>query len=489
MSGGSCRNTTNDYCGDGGLITKLNVIQKNGFFERIAPECNNGKRSWNFQCSGTNDMNLADERPAFVGPSNRLETWEDSKSRGFLKKINGIGNDSVEYKDDKCSYGEFIDGYKVYIQKVGNAWRLKDITTKCRFYPNSPKEVNCPSNSFVDKLSIKTANDRISAIKATCSDGTVLGVLGDKDFGGQSNNDLQGPFNSIPGKVDLDGVHQIKSIGTDKGIAFDKICPSGKSVTGLRANTMNVSGDFISALLGVNCGFIPDTFCIDNLDHPHCVRTSDDIFNKACSKKLFNRCIDNKNRITDTTGAAICQKPENKGTEFCSCENPLPVPAGSLIPASLLANPKCWNKTCANKGYMRQNVRDYTCPNITICKQDVKIDGNSNLLDDIIFSQGCNSGGTSTGNTSGNTGSSGNNTSGTGTNNNKSDNTNNSDYTLYIIIFCVFFVVVLMMSMSGSNNDDYDDEYDNQPIYSQNMQRVYPQQMQQMQPMYQQNRY
>ena len=43
--------------------------------------------------------------------------------------------------------------------------------------------------------------------------------------------------------------------------------------------------------------------------------------------------------------------------------------------------------------------------------------------------------------------------------------------------------------MSGSNNDDYDDEYDNQPIYSQNMQRVYPQQMQQMQPMYQQNRY
>jgi hypothetical protein len=135
---------------------------------------------------------------------------------------------------------------------------------------------------------------------------------------------------------------------------------------------------------------------------------------------------------------------------------------------------------------MRQNVRDYTCPNITICKQDVKIDGNSNLLDDIIFSQGCNSGGTSTGNTGSNTGSSGNNTSNTGssgnntssTNNNTSDN--NSDYTLYIIIFCVFFVVVLMMSMSGSNNDDYDDEYDNQPIYSQNIQRVYPQQMQQM---------
>jgi hypothetical protein len=72
--------------------------------------------------------------------------------------------------------------------------------------------------------------------------------------------------------------------------------------------------------------------------------------------------------------------------DICSCY----LPAPSFTPPAINGLAQCWNKKCADYGYVPKNMRQ-SCPNITICTQDMTTSGNNNALTSNVIVQNCSS--------------------------------------------------------------------------------------------------
>jgi hypothetical protein len=238
----------------------------------------------------------------------------------------------------------------------------------------SPFTANCPTGEYITQW-YGTSNKILDSIGAICSDGTNLGYHG----GGGGNfwsTSVGGPYINFSGRagsvVDNFGGH-----GGGGGSPWNDSCPSG-AATGIFGR----SGTYTDQL-GIKCG-VPIRYCINNLEDPMCRGVDANTLNKACSVDFTPTCINRKDELTDTTMNKYCDA--NPYAAICSCYTDPP----EFIPKTISGLSHCWNKKCADYGYIPKNMRQ-SCPNITICTQDMKTSGNSNVLTNNIIVQNCTS--------------------------------------------------------------------------------------------------
>ncbi len=90
--------------------------------------------------------------------------------------------------------------------------------------------------------------------------------------------------------------------------------------------------------------------------------------------------------IRDEMMRKYCQ--ENPTTDECSCFNPK-----DFRPLKGMPNkPECYYKSCTQNGYMTQDMKNssYSCPNITICTQNISTSDSDHLvLDGVNTTQSC----------------------------------------------------------------------------------------------------
>lgn len=80
----------------------------------------------------------------------------------------------------------------------------------------------------------------------------------------------------------------------------------------------------------------------------------------------------------DSTYQQLCNDPQYKDTQFCSCGVSYPTDYADIINSNpqiknVLDNPKCYNKTCVQYGYQTSNQRAFTCPNLNICSNVINL--------------------------------------------------------------------------------------------------------------------
>ena len=80
----------------------------------------------------------------------------------------------------------------------------------------------------------------------------------------------------------------------------------------------------------------------------------------------------------------------NKDDEACGCYADAPGIDDPITQRLIKANPLCYSRSC-NMGisYVPTPMRDKQCPDITICKQDITVDGAANQLYDNLLVQDC----------------------------------------------------------------------------------------------------
>jgi hypothetical protein len=238
----------------------------------------------------------------------------------------------------------------------------------------SPFTANCPNGEYISQW-YGASGRVIDRIGAKCSDGTNLGPHG----GGGGNNwtgSVGGPYTNFSGRGG-NVVDKFNGYGGSGGNSWNDSCPKGVA-TGIFGR----SGRLVDQL-GIKCG-MPYKWCVNNLEDAICSGVDADTLNKACSVNFTSTCVDRKDELTDTTMNKYCEA--NPYTDICSCYLPPP----SFIPPAISGLAQCWNKKCANYGYVPKNMRQ-SCPNITICTQDMTTSGNNNALTSNIIVQNCSS--------------------------------------------------------------------------------------------------
>ncbi len=115
----------------------------------------------------------------------------------------------------------------------------------------TPHEYNCPSGKIMQRLKSQYNNNFIINLSGECSDGTKLPTLGS-----YVNPDLpvywhKGPFTSIDGRANDQGVYNISGNGlTSQGNEYKMVCPLGSYITGIKS-----TGDKNLNNIGFNCGY------------------------------------------------------------------------------------------------------------------------------------------------------------------------------------------------------------------------------------------
>ena len=323
----------------------------------------------------------------------------------------------------------------------------------------------CPNFSKVVQLSTNSG-DGLDHVIATCDDAGQTQLR----FGGGESN--QQPIDALvssdlgfdaltfdqSGWMQGEGVpHTVHGVGTSQQIPPNNtnlVCPDGMVLTGMVGSNVGIHGKQVVGELGLVCDYQPE-YCVTNLESPYCQSypPNADILNRACAQSMTQTCKDRQSELKDSTVSTYCNNKANASDPFCSCYNAIPPAAIAKYP-EIASNPKCWSGQCAVNGYQPANIRNTTCPTITICEQDLATSGNSNILTNNIITQNCNSNNTTnstpgdanstpTGSTtpSNSNSTTASNSNGTGT----SSSINNllqSTYFIYIVAFILMFVVV-----------------------------------------------
>ena len=238
----------------------------------------------------------------------------------------------------------------------------------------SPFNANCPNGEYISQW-YGASGRALDRVGAKCSDGTNLGPFGGGGGNGWSSS-VGGPYTNFSGRAGS-GVDKFSGYGGGGGNAWNDSCPNGVA-TGIFGG----SGRVVDRL-GIRCS-MPYKWCVNNLEDAICKGVDVDTLNKACSVNFTSTCVDRKDELTDTTMGKYCEA--NPYTDICSCYSSAP----SFIPPAISGLAQCWNKKCANYGYVPKNMRQ-TCPNITICTQDMTTSGNNNALTNNIIVQNCSS--------------------------------------------------------------------------------------------------
>jgi len=228
----------------------------------------------------------------------------------------------------------------------------------------------CPDGHVIVQISGRSGS-KLDQICAKCSDGTSLGCFGG---GGGSPFVVNGPFKSVSGRAGS-VVDQILGAGGG-GNAWTKSCPAGKYVVGITGRTGSVVDQ-----VGFVCGVDAKEYCIGNLETDLCRNAPVATLNKACAKNMSQTCINRKDELDETVIQAYCAT--HKDDPFCACYRDSP----EYIPNKIRGLVKCWDKTCAERGYIPKNLR-VSCPNITICRQALDTN-DSNVLTNNVIIQDC----------------------------------------------------------------------------------------------------
>jgi len=96
--------------------------------------------------------------------------------------------------------------------------------------------------------------------------------------------------------------------------------------------------------------------------------------------------------MCDDLMEAYCLNPAHKDDPKCSCYGIATSPNDTVETKMIKAMPKCWSSKCASKGYIPSSMANTPCPNVKICKQNIQLPGNNNILKNSNFIQDCSSG-------------------------------------------------------------------------------------------------
>ena len=235
-----------------------------------------------------------------------------------------------------------------------------------------PFTAKCPDGAHILQW-YGASGDLLDRIGAKCSDGTILGPYG--GLGGRAwSSSIDGPYTNFSGSAG-NMIDRFDKYGGSGGKSWNDNCPSGVAI-----GIYGRSGDLVDNL-GIKCGPL-SKLCTKNLEDVECKGVDADILNKACSINFTPTCIARKDELTDNTMNKYCEA--NPYTDICSCY----LPAPSFIPPDISGIAQCWNKKCVNYGYMSKNMKQ-SCPNITICEQDIKTSGNNTELTSNINVEKC----------------------------------------------------------------------------------------------------
>lgn len=132
-----------------------------------------------------------------------------------------------------------------------------------------------------------------------------------------------------------------------------------------------------------------------NLEKNICILwAGDNCGTQMDSKPFCKKYISKKPTMFDTIVDEYCKVNKTKDTQFCGCY----VDVESSFVKSLkddgleaLSNNKCWNKYCGSQGiaYQNQNIANYVCPPLQICKQNVIYGGSQNDINQNMVKQDC----------------------------------------------------------------------------------------------------
>lgn len=242
-------------------------------------------------------------------------------------------------------------------------------------------ERQCPDGAYINEF-YGRAGGMLDQICAKCSDGTDLGC----GYPTNGGNPFRVPsllgWNQVYGGSGAD-VDSFLGQGGGGGRRVELTCPTGTRVVGY-GGSFNQSGRFTQGLY-MKCGVVAEDFCQDNLESKFCRNSVVDrrTLNAACAKNLTDTCRDRRQELTTSTVQKICKL--NPDDPFCACFRPRP----DYIPPEHSGNQQCWNTVCASQGYIPNP--DFKCPDITICREDIKTSGNSNILTNNVQVSTCGS--------------------------------------------------------------------------------------------------
>jgi len=231
----------------------------------------------------------------------------------------------------------------------------------------------CPDGAVVNKIS-GASGEYVDQLCMSCNDGTPLGCIGQPNDAVPYGYD--GPFNSIYIRY-WDLVDNILGSGGGGGREDTATCPPGKYVVGYEGR----GAKFVDNVKFI-CGVDKNQYCVNNLETDLCRNISKDVLNKACAINMSDTCKNRKDELDPRMVEKYCET--HKEDPFCSCYINVP----DYIPAEIRGLTKCWNKKCADYGYIPPSLRG-TCPNITICRQNLGVDGGSNMLTGNVIVQDC----------------------------------------------------------------------------------------------------
>lgn len=311
---------------------------------------------------------------------------------------------------------------------------------------------SCPDGAVISEITGNATACGITKICAKCSDGTALKCIDGNpasipaQCGGLSGYIYQGPFSSIVTRA-ANRLYQLFNSGApDSGRPASQSCGS-KYIVGIKGTY--TPNSYVNSL-GWVCGEKASEYCQNNLESAMCKNVDKDTLNKACANNMTATCRNRKDELDESLVESYCKAhPED---EMCACYKLAP----DYIPAEVRGLVPCWNQTCATKGYIPQNMRK-PCPTVTICRQELPVTGDSNVLADAVVVQNCGTTTTTPPPDNNNTPPGSTNTGDTSTDNTNTNNTNTDSNSLsdslkkllesnnirYLILFVLIIAIVI----------------------------------------------
>ena len=257
----------------------------------------------------------------------------------------------------------------------------KDTAVSSGYGGGGSRRFKCAEGAYISSLKGRSDNI-VRQVCAYCSDGNLAGCMGEGRRGTLYNYEYPEGLYEISGRSG-EFLDKINSSGGDGGSPFTIGCADGKRAVGI----FGLDGWDVTSI-GLTCDYDANNYCVNNLDTDFCKNLNGgkgpnvNILNKACGLKMTDTCRNRKNELEGQLMAKFCI--DNQNDPLCSCYATPP----DYIPQEMRAKVRCWNKKCAESGYIPENMRG-DCDKITICKQNISAMGDSNLIKENVYFQDC----------------------------------------------------------------------------------------------------
>jgi hypothetical protein len=294
------------------------------------------------------------------------------------------------------------------------------------------RKLVCPAGAYLKKI-YGGYQGGMDGIMGICSDGTNIGGFG------SNNNDYYYLFNSEldsssvgfnraritnntnygdPLRFDAYGVTttyvdpskpKVMSNARIPPNTTDIECPAGQVITGLHGASVSRNGHNVAGKLGIVCDYNPKDYCSYNPIDPYCqdvyasnyadnqfewqtsinkycgqaFATGTDAQKSACKAMIMKHPGDFDQLMNNyCTGAG-------KSDPACACFQPIDPNASEAVKA-IQGKPQCYNQKCAVSGYQTSSMLlNRTCPNITVCTQELNGTTAGAQLSQNVVTQDC----------------------------------------------------------------------------------------------------